>query len=281
MTEAEWLTCTDPYLMLESLDLVAAGDRKLQLFAAACCRRIWPLLPDELCRQGIDVAEGYADGRLDRREVQRMREAVDSAWQVDADRRRKRPGRSRAVPSRSGNAYEAASCLLFWDFTHTKIASHLVGLLVGASAAAAWSDGIGVNEEGAATERAAQADLWREILGNPLRGVSLDPAWRTPLALSIALGAYEERILPEGNLTSDRLAVLADALEDAGCADEAILTHLRSAGPHVRGCWVIDLILGKHPRSPEWSEKLRQIPPPTPSPDPRAPRSAAGTDYAW
>jgi hypothetical protein len=251
MTEADWLACTDPYRMLDSLDLVAAGDRKLQLFAAACCRRIWSLLPDDTCRQGIDVAEGYADKLLDRNEVQRMREAVDAAWRVDADRRRKRPGRGRAAPSRSGNAYEAASCALFWNFTYTKIESHLACLIVGASVAAVWSDGIGIDERRAATEKAVQANLWREILGNPFRRVSLDPAWRTPLVLSLALGAYEERILPEGILMADRLGVLADALEDAGCADAAILTHLRSAGPHARGCWALDLILGKHPRRHE------------------------------
>jgi hypothetical protein len=183
--------------------------------------------------------------------VQKTRKAVDAASWVDADRRRKRPGRGRAAPSRSGNAYEAASCVLFWDFTYTKIEAHLVCLILGASSAAGWSDRVGVDERRAAKERAAQADLWREILGNPSRRVSLDPAWRTRLVLSLALGAYQERVLPEGILMADRLAVLADALEDAGCHDVEVLSHLRSPGPHVRGCWVIDLILGKHPRRQE------------------------------
>jgi hypothetical protein len=63
----------------------------------------------------------------------------------------------------------------------------------------------------------------------------------TPLA-SVA---YEDRALPSGELDPARLSVLADALEDAGCTDPDLLGHLRSAGPHVRGCWVVDLILGK------------------------------------
>jgi hypothetical protein len=62
--------------------------------------------------------------------------------------------------------------------------------------------------------------------------------------LSLAQAAYEERNLPSGTLDNARLAVLADALEDAG-ASGAILEHLRSEGPHVRGCFAVDLLLGK------------------------------------
>jgi hypothetical protein len=85
----------------------------------------------------------------------------------------------------------------------------------------------------------------RCIIGNPFRPVSLDPAWRTPTVISLANAAYEERILPSGKLDPDRLAVLADALEEAGCDSADILAHLRGPGPHIRGCWVIDLLLGK------------------------------------
>jgi hypothetical protein len=62
---------------------------------------------------------------------------------------------------------------------------------------------------------------------------------------ALATAAYEERILPAGTFDPHRLAILADALEDTGCTNEQILGHLRGPGPHVRGCWVIDLILGK------------------------------------
>jgi hypothetical protein len=58
------------------------------------------------------------------------------------------------------------------------------------------------------------------------------------------LAAYEGRVSPAGGLDADRLAVLADALEDAGCADPDLLAHLRGPGPHVRGCWALDLVLG-------------------------------------
>src|SRR5262249_40384407 len=78
----------------------------------------------------------------------------------------------------------------------------------------------------------------RDIFGNPFRPVSLDSAWRTSTAVGLATAAYEERILPAGTLDRDRLAVLADALEGAGCDSADILSHLRGLGPHVRGCWV-------------------------------------------
>ena len=81
-------------------------------------------------------------------------------------------------------------------------------------------------------------DLLRDIFGNPFRPVAFDPAWRTEAVVGLARGAYEDRAF-------DRLPALADALEDAGCADADILSHCRSAGSHVRGCWVVDLLLGK------------------------------------
>jgi hypothetical protein len=94
-------------------------------------------------------------------------------------------------------------------------------------------------------ENAIQAGLFRDIFGNPLRPVSLRPEWRTPNVVAIALSAYNERTIPSGELDLAPLGVLSDALEEAGCNHADILTHLRSPGPHVRGCWVVDLILGK------------------------------------
>lgn len=83
------------------------------------------------------------------------------------------------------------------------------------------------------------ASLIREVFGNPFRSVSLNPAWLTPDVLSLARGIYEER-------TFDRMPILADALQDAGCTNDDILNHCREENhTHVRGCWVVDLLLGK------------------------------------
>ena len=87
--------------------------------------------------------------------------------------------------------------------------------------------------------------LIRDIFGNPFRPSSLDCVSLTRTVTMLAQAAYEERTLPAGTLDPDRLAILADALEDAGCTDADILSHLRGPGPHVRGCFAIDLILGK------------------------------------
>jgi hypothetical protein len=75
--------------------------------------------------------------------------------------------------------------------------------------------------------------------------VAVDHAWRTPTVRAPAQAAYEERHLPSGHLDAAHLAILADALEDAGCTNADLLGHLRGPGPHVRGCWPVDLILGK------------------------------------
>jgi len=80
---------------------------------------------------------------------------------------------------------------------------------------------------------------------NPFCPVAINQTWLTPTVLSLAQAAYDNRNLPSGTLDNARLAVLADALEDAGCSQEEVLNHCRQPGPHVRGCWVVDLLLGK------------------------------------
>jgi hypothetical protein len=83
-----------------------------------------------------------------------------------------------------------------------------------------------------------QADLIREIFGNPFRPVALDPTWLTPTVRQLAEAIYQERVF-------ERLPILADALEEAGCGQGDILGHLRGGGEHCRGCWVIDLLTGR------------------------------------
>jgi hypothetical protein len=87
--------------------------------------------------------------------------------------------------------------------------------------------------------------LLRCVFGNPFCPAALPPDQRTPDIVNLAQSAYDERIMPSGQLHPARIAVLSDALEEAGCDNEDILAHLRSPGPHVRGCWAVDLVLGK------------------------------------
>jgi hypothetical protein len=87
-------------------------------------------------------------------------------------------------------------------------------------------------------EAAAQSDLVRDIFGNPFRPVAFDPRWRTSDVVGLAQAIYDDKAF-------ERMPILADALMDAGCEDEQIIGHCRGKGPHVRGCWVVDLVLGK------------------------------------
>jgi hypothetical protein len=93
-----------------------------------------------------------------------------------------------------------------------------------------------------------QAALCRDIFGNPFRRVAVDPAWLASqggTVARLARAAYDNRQLPSGLLDNAHIAVLADALEEAGCQDPQILDHLRSGRDHVRGCFVLDLLRGK------------------------------------
>jgi hypothetical protein len=94
------------------------------------------------------------------------------------------------------------------------------------------------DEERAAEERKAQAALIRDIFGDPFPPPAFDPAWRTPDVTALATSIDDDRAF-------DRMPTLADALEKAGCHDPVILSHCRGLGAHVRGCWALDLILGK------------------------------------
>jgi hypothetical protein len=107
-------------------------------------------------------------------------------------------------------------------------------------------------QEQIAAWQAARPEAYRPFCGflrdlflTPPRPSSFAAEWRSPITALLAHTAYEERTLPSGYLEPARLAILSDALEDTGCTDDTILAHLRSPGPHIRGCWALDLILGK------------------------------------
>ncbi|HKB40624.1 MAG TPA: hypothetical protein VKD72_29630 [Gemmataceae bacterium] len=229
MTEAEWLTCTEPKPMLEFLG-DRASDRKFRLFGCACCRRLWDLLPSDLNRQAVQAIEEHPDtvsGEL-------YPEGVDS-----------HPVLGEALVASSSREYEWGRDRAYWAVKFLGRSFYKLTPLRGAVVVALQAAAV-KGEGGTRAEAAAgQAALLRDIIGNPFRPVALDPAWRTPTVLALAQAAYDDRLLPAGTFDLDRLAVLSDALEDAGCDSADILSHLRGPGPHVRGCWVLDLLLGK------------------------------------
>jgi hypothetical protein len=228
MTEPQWLACTDPQRMLAYLR-GRASHRKVQLFACACWRRLRHLLPDGRQRCFLDLLEGHADGPVPAEELQAGL-GLASAWRAPEDQWAQT--RENLVARR----------LLRWG-AHRRAWTAARQAARTAHEAAAW-----VGDWAAAAEDKAQCELLRDIFGNPYRQATADGAWRSwrgGLIPAMAQAAYEERQLPSGLLDNDRLAVLADALEEAGCEERQILDHLRAGGDHVRGCFVVDAILGK------------------------------------
>jgi hypothetical protein len=231
MTEEEWLDRGAPFWQL--LDHVrrqggrnstGAWARQLRLFACACARQVWLLSqgrPVEECapawRQAADVAERAADGLATREQLDEVRRA--------------NPPRATLRTAADVAGY-AAHCLCDDDPAEAAWAT---------SALAVYALRTGGSQKPWGLVLQEQVALCRDVFGNPFRAARVERswlAWNDACVARMAQGIHEERAY-------DRVPILHDALLDAGCDDEAILSHCRAPGPHVRGCWAIDLILGK------------------------------------
>jgi hypothetical protein len=234
----EWEKCDNPGLMLRRIcgrpvqsassniqNSLRPSDRKLRLWACSCVRAVWESVKDDRSRHAVEVAERYADGLAPWEEVK-------ASW--------------------PGIGFSPAYACLWPDAAG--VAEH-VAAYSNRGTTNGWQDMPGY---------VAKADLMRDTFGNPFRPVwtppkvgkkntrgeiiSVMPDWlddlRTPQVLALARAAYEWR-LEGGAFDHSRLMVLADALLDAGCMEEAILCSLRSHGQHYRGFWPLDLVLGK------------------------------------
>ena len=238
MTESEWLKADDTVDMFDHLKRQARSQRaslphrRLRLYACACCRRVWHLLGDSRSRTAVEVSERYADGQATR---SALAKACRAAGEVLT-----------ALKRGGGRSAYLAAWVALWAS-----ADSIHDVWGGTSSAAADLAARLGKEAGAgmrsarASESMRQAELMREVFGNPFRPAALETSWRTADVAALARAAYEERRLPEGALEPARLALLADALEDAGCDNADVLGHLRGPGVHVRGCWTVDLVLGK------------------------------------
>jgi hypothetical protein len=216
VTEAEWLACDDLGRLLHFAH-GQISSRKHRLFACACYRRKWKYVSDERCHEAVEITEAFAD---DEDRIGDFDRVCDTARLARNEWFSKQGSQGRMV-----HLATAASWLTSQRPSGLNVAYHLAPIPVDSARARR-------------AETTEQVHLLRDIFGNPFRPVAFDPTWRTEAVVGLARGAYEDRAF-------DRLPVLADALEDAGCADAAVLAHCRGPGPHVRGCWVVDLILGK------------------------------------
>jgi hypothetical protein len=226
MTEAEWLAGDDQVPLLRHLGN-GVSDRKLRLFAVACCRRL-PPVGEELA--GIlATCERFADGEADEAELERACHAATEAILV---------ARDEAV--RSSGLMSMAFAFPATAVAMTTVAPDRLREFVKLVPRSARLTTVGIEgDEG--SERRAQVAILHDLVGNPFRPITLDSAWLRHLdggVRSFAEAVYADRRF-------DALPVLADLLEEAGCAEQAVLDHFRSPGPHHRGCWALDLVLGK------------------------------------
>ena len=236
MTEDEWLTGsfsakTIPSdRMLELLRNQPGLGRKRRLLAVACCNRVMKWMPDE-CLPAVAVAERLAEGPVDEEERWAVYNAAGDAKDVQITLPQSWAGYC---------AYRAAGRPT--DYERPTSFQEDYAALVAQTAAqpAAWVNRKWDNAV-LVMERRAIADLIRDIFGNPFRPVAINEVWLTPAVVRLAQSIYDERAF-------DRLRFLADTLENAGCEESVILDHCRQPGPHVRGCWVVDLVLGRTDR---------------------------------
>jgi hypothetical protein len=248
VTEAEWLDSTYPASTFEA-EWGWPSPRKQRLFAVACCRRIQHLLPQwPAWQQAPAVAERFADRQAKRVD---LKAAVAALPKVRSD------------TARRGCTYadllaEFAAGALRWA-CEPSLRSYASQCANNAAVAAAYA-ALPLEEpyvppghsphkrrfwDAENAEQAEQIALLCDVCGHPFRPAVARTGPLAPEVIRLARAAYQERPLPSGSLDATRLAVLADALEESGCTEGSLLGHLRGPGPHVRGCWALDLLLGK------------------------------------
>lgn len=229
MTEQEWLAYTElKPIMFGVLD-GRVSDRKLRLFGVACCRRVWDRLSEKCVRNAVEMAERYADGVGNRRALASVRSKLIALQR----------SKSSTTPLQYdvGRYVLDAKCGAAAQFTAGNAAS------LGVQEMSVIPGGrFFYSYEKLAAESREQMVLLRDIFGNPFKPKpSIDPAylrWNDSTVVRLAQQMYDSRDFSS-------MPILPDALEEAGCTSADILEHCRGPGPHVRGCWVVDLVLGK------------------------------------
>jgi hypothetical protein len=225
MTAEAWDKCQDLGPMLRCLS-GKASNRKLRLFASSCVRRVWHLLGDERTRRAVEVAERYADGL-----------ATDDELRLSCEGGDYPSLRARLQAEAEGdapNSYSPIDLAYLADFHYLPRVCDALDI--------AAKDAARFGGTTHAAEQAAQCALLRCIFGNPFRPPIVFPsamlAHNDGALMKLATVIYDGR-------RWDELPLLADALEECGCTDQAVLDHLRGPGPHARGCFVVDALTGR------------------------------------
>jgi hypothetical protein len=255
MTEIEWFESSKPEVLLQFLARKRTRGllRKLRLFCCATCRQIEPSLPvraQELVSTVEDLSDrggtwtptptGLEDDQgkeLDFPDEFQLRAMMAGTYEAGE--------KERAVCRALGTL----QFMLLRSRTNRAAFTATLGLREAVVAITGkWPEMTGYQgwtphltarwDKQGNKARAAFAHLLRHIIGNPFHPAKIDRSWLTPTVVKLSQAIYNER-------SFDRLPILADALEEAGCTNTDILNHCRGDGLHVRGCWPVDLILGK------------------------------------
>lgn len=212
MNEQEWLKCENSEEMVEFVRSDTTK-RKLQLFAGACFRRLSHLLPDSRQLQAIELLE---NAPTDAEVLQRAGRLTRSAMPSSED--------SFGGKCRDRDDPYFVALMLFREFRSSSTGHHA------AFAARGLADG-GI------AERQIQTRILHCIFGPLLfRAISVEATFVTPVIRDLAHLIYHEQNFA-------KLPMLGDLLRQSGCNDADILDHCQQPGPHVRGCWVIDLLM--------------------------------------
>jgi|SRR5579872_2179975 len=230
MTEEDWFAATDPTIMFEFAN---KNDRKLRLFVVALSYLFWDELKIEELRSAIITNEKYADGFATDDELSKARNSAHTMghhirWYWQHEPRgfpQEDPIERKRITDILGTPTEDMAKRSFFVAFMTSSSERLrrdkLPMLL--TDPSLYKNGI---------------SLIRDIFGNPFRPITLNPSWLSSTVLALATGIYEEKAF-------DRMPILADALQDAGCDNQDILNHCRQPGVHVKGCWVVDLLLNK------------------------------------
>jgi len=242
MTEEEWLRGSKPWTMLDELHY-HPSDRKLRLFASACCRKWVHNLGDSDYFRMIELSEQLADGviqdeMLDDALSSLNNEYVNYQGTNGGGLRRGVVEALMGLRSELNRVYLVGGTMAAAHSSATGNSWTAFRLPAGSPMPEPEEESLKTARKVEGMELDSQAHLLREVIGNPFRPITILPEWRTSTVIALATGIYAEKAF-------DRMPILADALQDTGCDNEDILNHYRQPGVHTRGCWTLDLLLGR------------------------------------
>ena len=220
MTEEEWFTSVDWLRMWHFAIEHVVSHRKVRLLAVAACRELLHMVEDYRLLRMLALAEEWADETAQQ----------DDEWW---DRREDWKEEAAVLAQGLQDPLKSMAATAFSELAND---GHKVGRAIEAVASAFGCPAMTAAVRPSHCPQVSR--LIREVVGNPFRPITINPTWLTSTVVSLATGIYDEKAF-------DRMPILADALQDADCDNEDILNHLRGPGPHVKGCHVLDLLLGK------------------------------------